>query len=384
MRQGHHPIARGVLALAAAVAFIEAVLFSLLAPLLPQFEKTLDLSGAGVGVLVAAYAIGAFAAAFPSIAIAKRIGVKPTVMIAFFVLAVATLGLGFAESLPSVIASRFLQGVGSALGLTGAIAWLTGVTDRSLRAEAIGTAFSAAFAGALLGPVLGAAAASLGRAVIFTAVAIGAAALGLMTLGLDPPSRSRTDETPPFTQIFRDGTARVGIWLILVAGMLLGVVGVLVPLQLDDLGWGAVAIGAVFATAAVIQMFASPRLGRFADSHGRVLVIRVALVAAASMLVVLAIDDYVWFYAVTAVAVAIAIGSLWTPSLALLADTAEQRGFDQSTAAGLMNVAWAPGFAIGGAVAGVLVAQLGNTLPCVLMSAVCLGSLALLRVADVG
>ena len=85
------------------------------------------------------------------------------------------------------------------------------------------------------------------------------------------------------------------------------------------------------------SMFASPRLGRLADTHGRVLVIRVALLAAASMLVVLAIDDYVWFYAVTAVAVAIAIGSLWTPSLALLADTAEQRGFDQSTAAGLMS-----------------------------------------------
>lgn len=379
MRRRPRGTPRGVLALASAVAFIEAVLFTSLAPLLPRFEKGLDLTATGAGVLVAAYAMGAFVAAFPSIAVARRIGVKATVITAFVVLAVATFALAIADSLPGVIGARFVQGVGSALALTGAIAWLTGMTELSLRAAAIGIAFSAAFIGALLGPILGAAAASIGITTVFTTVAICAVALAVATLRLDAPTRSGMGKTPPLAQLFHDRAARVGVWLIVVAGMHLGVIGVLVPLQLDRLGLSAVAIGAVFATAAVIQAVASPRLGRLADTRGRELPIRIALSTATGAFLLLTFNDRSWLYASVAVIATVSLGMIWTPSMALLADAAERRGFDQSTAAGMMNVAWAPGFAVGGIVAGVLAHTVGDSLPYVLMSAICLGSLALLR-----
>jgi DHA1 family multidrug resistance protein-like MFS transporter len=367
-----------VLALASAVAFIEAVLFTSMAPLLPYYEKSLGLSESSAGVFVASYAVGAFAAAFPSMALARRAGVKTTVTTGFIVLASSTLALGFADSLPAVIGSRFGQGAGSAIALTGAIAWLTGVTDASQRAGAIGIAFSAAFIGALLGPVIGATAASVGIAPVFTAVAFGTAVLAVATLALEAPSGSRLGKTPPLLQLFRDHAARIGIWLILVAGVYLGVIGVLVPLQLDRLGLSATEIGAAFATAAVIQAIASPLIGRLADTRGRAFPIRIALSTATVTLLLLTFDDRAWLYAGLAVVGIVSLGMIWAPSTALLADAAERRGFDQSTAAGMMNVAWAPGFAVGGIAAGVLAETLGDAVPYVLMSMICIGSLVLL------
>jgi len=378
VRRGAGGAPLGVLALASAVAFIEALLFTSMAPLLPHYEEVLDLSESVAGVFVASYAIGAFSAAFPSMAVARRAGVRVTVTAGFVVLASATFALAVSDSLPGVVGARFAQGVGSALALTGAIAWLTGSTDASQRAAAIGLAFSAAFIGALLGPVVGAAAASAGITLVFTVVAISTVGLGGATLGLEAPPRASVDKAPPLLQLFHDQAARVGIWLILVAGIHLGVIGVLVPLQFDRLGLSAVEIGAVFATAAVIQAIASPLSGRLADVRGREFPIRIALSTSAVAFVLLTFDSRVWIYASVALVCIVSLGMIWTPSMALLADAAERRRFDQSTAAGMMNVAWAPGFAVGGIAAGVLAETLGDPVPYVLMSMICVGSLTLL------
>ena len=143
-------------------------------------------------------------------------------------------------------------------------------------------------------------------------------------------------------------------------------------------GLSAVQIGAVFATAAVIQAIASPLFGRLADVRGRELPIRIALSTSAVAFVLLTFDGRVWLYASVALVCIVSLGMIWTPAMALLADAAEYRGFDQSTAAGMMNVAWAPGFALGGIVAGVLAETFGDAVPYVLMSAICVASLTLL------
>jgi len=311
-------------------------------------------------------------------AVARRAGVKATVTAGFIVLASATFALAVSDSLPGIVGARFAQGAGSALALTGAIAWLTGSTDASQRAGAIGLAFSAAFIGALLGPLVGATAATAGITLVFTGVALSTLGLGIAALALEAPRRSRVAATPPLHELFVDPAARVGIWLILVAGIHLGVIGVLVPLQFDRLGLSAAQIGVVFATAAVIQAIASPLFGRLADVRGREFPIRIALWTSTVAFVLLTFDGRVLLYAAVALVCIVSLGMIWTPSMALLADAAERRGFDQSTAAGMMNVAWAPGFAVGGIVAGVLAETFGDAVPYVLMSAICLGSLVLL------
>ena len=367
--------------LACAVAFIEAILFSALAPLVPYFKDELGLSEAGAGIVVAAYAVGAFAGAFPSISVTRRVGPKHAIVAAFGLLAVSTLVLGTADTFPVVVVARFAQGIGSALAFTGALAWLTGVTEPELRAEAIGIAFSAAFTGALLGPLLGAAAAQAGITLVFALVAALVALLGIATLRLASPAALEPGGmgTPPLATLFHDRRAGIAIWLIAVAGLLLGVVGVLVPLRLDELGWGSAAIGGLFAVVAVTQAAFSPMLGRLADQRGRETMLRLWLVCAGAAFLGLVLDERSLLYAGIGGVAIFALGAMWTPATALLADAVDGRGFDQATAAGLMNVAWAPGFAVGGIVAGAIAATVGDTVAYLLTGALCLATLPLLR-----
>jgi len=56
---------RRLLLLASGIVLAESIFFTALAPLLPHYSKTLNLSKAGVGILVCSYAAGSFAGALP-------------------------------------------------------------------------------------------------------------------------------------------------------------------------------------------------------------------------------------------------------------------------------------------------------------------------------
>ena len=176
-----------VLVLAAAVGFVETVLFAALAPLLPELEDDLGLSKVGAGVLTSAYAVGAFLGALPSIWVARRVGVKATVIVGLALLAVSSIAFASPDSSIVVFIARFGQGLGSAFAYTGALAWLTTVAPPARRAEAIGMVFAAAFSGALVGPLLGATADSIGTEAVFAGVALVAVALAVVAaLGSGP------------------------------------------------------------------------------------------------------------------------------------------------------------------------------------------------------
>ena len=128
----------------------------------PGFEEDLGLSKAGAGLLTSAYAIGAFAGAFPSIWSARRFGVKATVLAGLILLAVSSVAFTVPDSAWLVFTARLGQGFGSAFAYTGALAWVAAVVPPARRGEAIGIAFAAAFSGALVGPLIGAAAELVG------------------------------------------------------------------------------------------------------------------------------------------------------------------------------------------------------------------------------
>lgn len=376
---------RRLLLLVSAIVLLESMFFAVLAPLLPAFADEFDLSKAEAGALSAIYAAGGLAGAIPSGLLAVRIGVRATVLGGLGIIAGTSVAFGLADSAWVLYASRFGQGVGSALAWTGGLAWLVAAAPRGRRGELIGIAMGAAVAGALLGPVLGGAASVVGTGPAFAAVAAAGVVLGAWAW--TTPAFSPGEDPQSLRALFRAVGEREivsGFWLISLAAFLLGVISVVAPLRLDELGWGALGISAAFFVSAGVEAVINPFLGRFSDRYGRLAPVRAALVACVAVSLVLPWVGLRWPALLLVVAAGIVYGLFWVPGAALLSDGAETAGLDQGFGFALLNVAWAPANVVGAAAGGVLAGTVGDAGAYLLAAALCLVTLAATQLRALG
>jgi MFS family permease len=369
---------RRLLILVCAIVAVDTMLYAALTPLLPHFADTLHLSKTGAGVLVAAYAAGALVGGIPGGAAAARLGARRAVLVGLTLMGLSSVGFAFAHGFDALLAARFLQGCGSGFTWAGAFAWLLAAAPRERRGELIGTSLGAAVFGALFGPVVGAAAALVGRDVVFTALAGLAVVLIVWTLQLEsiPPERPSWSA---MGRALRDNVFLGGLALMALASLLFGVLSTLAPLDLSDAGWGAAAFGAVWLVGAAFETGLSPLVGRVIDRRGIVRPVRVALVACAALSVALAFTPRPLLYVPLLILVSGAYGSLFTPSFALIAEGAERSRLAQGMAFGLMNAAWALGALVGPAAGGAVAAATGDVVPFLVSAGLCAATLAVLR-----
>ena len=361
---------RRLLLLVCAIVLADTVLYAALVPLLPGYTEEFGLSKGGAGLLVGAYAAGALVGALPGGLAAARFGPKRAVIGGLVLMAVASLAFGFADTAVALGLARFAQGLGSALSWAGGLAWLVAGTPRERRGEMLGTAIGSAIFGALLGPALGAAAEAVGPRPTFVAVSAVAVLLALWALQTPLPSMP-PQERGVLRLAVRQPAILGALWLMILPALLFGVLAVLVPLELDRDGWSAAQIAAVFIAGAAIEMFVAPVLGRFSDRRGRLLPVRMALVASIAVTAGLAFADLPVLVVVLVVAAAISFGSFWAPAMALLSDGAERLGLAQGLAFGLMNAAWGAGNSVGPSLGGTLADAAGDALPYALLGVLC-------------
>ncbi|MGH3033806.1 MAG: MFS transporter, partial [Gaiellaceae bacterium] len=162
---------RRLLLLVCAIVLVDTMLYAALAPLLPDYAEEFGLSKGQAGLLVSAYAAGALLGALPGGLAAARYGPKRAVLVGLALMAIASIGFGFAGDAVTLGVFRLAQGIGSALSWAGALAWLVAGTPKHRRGEMLGTAIGSAIFGALLGPAVGAAAEAAGAAPVFLGVA---------------------------------------------------------------------------------------------------------------------------------------------------------------------------------------------------------------------
>jgi MFS family permease len=373
---------RRLLLLIGAVVLVDTMFFTALTPLLPDYAERLELSKAGAGFLASAYAMGALVGAIPSGLATAWLGVKPTILLGLIGMAVTTLLFGFADSVWLLDSARFAQGVASTCSWTAGFAWLVAAAPAGRRGELIGAALGAAIAGALLGPALGGVASLVGIGTAFSSVAVLAAGLGGWAASTPAP---RPGARQPLKMLFaavRDRRVAIGLWFVALPALLFGVLGVLAPLRLDELGFGAVGIGATFLVAAGFEALLSPVLGRVSDRHGRMMPLRAGLAASALVALTLPWIPSGWVLAAGVVLAGIAYGTFWAPSLSLLSDAAEARGLDYGFGFALTNLAWAPGAAGGAAAGGALASATADAVPYVLLAGACLLTLALVSTGE--
>ena len=262
---------RRLVAVISAIVFLDAMLFGALIPLVPGVRRRRSTSASSrPGLLVGAFGAGAVLGGIPGGIVAGRVGPKNAVISGLLLLALATFGLALADSPATVGIARFLQGLSSALTWAGALSWVTVSTPRALRGQLLGTVFGIAVLGAILGPMVGAVAKLVGLRAGFTGIAVIALLLAVAAL-LQPRPGVEHVERGAVRRAFADPAFVAGLWLNALPALFFGVLDVLAPLALDAGGYGAVAIGAVFLVAGLIETALNPLLGRLSDRRGRLL-----------------------------------------------------------------------------------------------------------------
>jgi MFS family permease len=370
---------RRLLLLVSAIVLVDTMFFTAVTPLLPHYVSELHLSRAGVGVLAATYATGVFVAALPSGVLASRLGVKPTVLIGLSGMAVTSLAFGLGRTVVVLDVARFVQGLAAACSWSGSLAWLVGEAPLERRGQLIGSALGAAIAGALLGPVLGGLASVVGTGPGFATVALLGIALGAWAIRLPAPARADSQPLSVLVGAIRDPRIMAGAWFVALPGMMFGVLGVLVPLRLADLGFKPVLIGATFLAAAGFEAGLSPLYGRLSDRLGRVPPVRLALVGSIVVTLILPWLDGAWLLAAGVVVAGAVFGGFWAPGFSMMADGADAQGVHHGFAFALMNLAWGPAQAAGAAGGGALAGATGDGGPYLLLAGLCVVTLAVIH-----
>jgi len=360
---------RRLFLLVAAVILVDTMFYSAITPLLPTYAEDLDLSKTAAGMLSAAYPAGTLLGTIPAAWVAARVGVKPTVMLGLGLAATAGVSFAWADSIVVLDAARFLQGVGGACAWVGGLAWLIAVAPSERRGEMIGSVLAAAIFGILIGPVLGGLATVTSPELVFTSVAAFGVALFAFARMMDGVPPSPAPGWGELRATFASRPVLAGFWLVALPALFSGVINVLVPLRLDELGATAVFIAGVFLVSALVEGSASPSFGRLADRRGYWWPIRIGLMAAAAMAIWLPIPEVAVIVGVSVVVAELMLGFCWTPAMAMLSDAVERCRVDQWFAFALVNVAWAGGQVAGGSGGGALADATSDTLPFALAAA---------------
>ena len=344
---------RRLFLLVAAVVLVDTSFFAAVSPLLPEYSDEFDLSKTGAGVLAAAYPAGTFAAAVPSGWLAARWGVKPTLLLGLGLLGVTSLVFAFANHIVLLDAARFTQGVGGACMWAAGMAWLViGRPARAARrADRLGARGRdrrrAARAGARRRRDRRRAGDRVQRASPWAPPALAGFAWAPPA---SSPSRARCSRSSPAA--LRRPAVLAGFWLFTLPALFAGVIEVLGPLRLDDLGASGAAIGAIFLITAAAEAVISPIAGRLSDRRGRLTPIRAGLTGALVMAVLLPLPGTVVLLGVAILFAFASLGGFWAPAMALLSDASEESGLDQALAFSISNLAWAVGHVVGAGAGG--------------------------------
>ena len=357
---------RRLLLLGSTVVFLDVAFYTAITPLLPGYVDDLGLSKAAAGVLSAAYAAGTLIAALPAGLIAVRFGARRALLAGLLLLGLASLAFGFGHRVAVLDGARFVQGIAGALAWAGALTWLIETAGQERRGSVIGDALGAAVAGSLLGPGLGALAVAVGTKPVFGSVLALTVALSVAALRIPGPERGEQQRLRDAREAILSPAVLRATWYVAAPSVMFGVISVLVPLRIDELGGGAGVVAAGFTAGAAIEAVLAPAAGRLSDRVGRLRPYAIGMLVCAAAVALVPLADVLGVLLTALIATAAGAGLCFAPALAMLSDSAESTGLHQGFAAGLINVAWAAGQVSGGVGGGAGASAAGDALPCLL------------------
>jgi len=365
---------RTLLIFVSAVVFTDTIFFTALTPLLPHYVHNVGLSKAGAGILVAAYPFGTLVAALPSGVIVARLGARRGVLIGLVLMSASAVVFGWSNSAAVLDAARFVQGLGGACTWSAGMAWLASAAPPERRGELLGTALGAAVAGALFGPVVGAIANQIGTGPAFSAAAVIGAALIVANFAMPAPQPAEPQGLSAALASLKDRGVSMGLWLTSIAGIGFGVIDVLAPLRLNQLGVTPIVIGGTFLASAAFETGLSPFAGKLSDRRGSYFPIRISLLAGAAVSLLAPVLTPAAVLITMLIIGMPSFGTLFAPSSAMLSDGAHRLDLHQGLAFGMANLAWATGQTVAASASGAIAQATSDFVPYAMLAAVCLGT----------
>jgi MFS family permease len=275
-------------------------------------------------------------------------------------------------------AARFVQGVGGACAAAGGLAWLAAAAQPQHRGSTLGVALGSAVGGALLGPIIGALASRVGIGPVFAAAAGIGVCLMVAVLLLGPAPTTEPQRLRRVVPALSDPGVAAGMWLTCLAGLAFGVVDLLSPLRLADLGAGADVIAGAFLGAAALEAVLSPAVGRMGDQRGRLVSVRLSLSAGVVVAVLIPLVKPSGALVVLLVVGLPAFGTLVVPAAAMVSAGADRLGVHQGLGFGLVNLALGIGQGVAALSSGAIAQASNVVVPFALLALAFAVTLALL------
>ncbi|MGG0670015.1 multidrug efflux MFS transporter NorA [Sporosarcina koreensis] len=184
-----------VLAILLMNLFIAFLGIGLVIPVLPTIMNELEISGAVVGYMVAAFAITQLIISPIAGKWVDKYGRKMMIVIGLFIFGASEFLFGFGKTVEILFVSRMLGGVSAAFIMPAVTAFIADITTAQSRAKALGYMSAAISTGFIIGPGLGGFLAEIGtRVPFYSAGVLGALAAILSIIFLSEPERAPEEE----------------------------------------------------------------------------------------------------------------------------------------------------------------------------------------------
>lgn len=259
-----------------AAAFVIAVGFGLVSPVLPAYARSFDVGVAAASVVVSAFAFFRLLFAPAGGALVSRLGERPVYLTGLLVVAASSLATAFAQSYTQLLILRGLGGIGSTMFTVSAMALLVRLAPPTIRGR-VSSAYASSFLiGGMVGPLIGGSLAVFGLRVPFivyaAALLLAALVVGVRLSGarLRPETSGEPPPPMPLREALASSTYRAALASAFANGWCNFGVRVAVLPQLavavHDDTWVA---GVALASAAVGTAITLQVSGRLADRIGR-------------------------------------------------------------------------------------------------------------------
>ena len=268
-------------AVLSAVAFCVALGFGILAPALPVFARTFDVSALEASAVISVFALVRFVTSPLAGALVDRLGERSVMASGLLIVAVSSAAAGFSQTYAHLLVLRGVGGLGSSMFTVSAMALLLRVVDSGQRGRAAGAFQGGFLLGGVAGPAVGGIVVAWSIRAPFFVYAVTLLAAALVALVFMAKSRLRereeevshgeADRLQQLRTALRDRAYQAALGTNLVTGFIVfGLRSSAVPLFVTEgLAKGASLTGVGFLIAAAIQAVLLLPAGRMADTEGR-------------------------------------------------------------------------------------------------------------------